>query len=81
MDTPKLSRSYSDKYVPGRSEYDLFMNKNVDWFGSPFLSFFYIFLVLFFWGILHTTQLVTTEDSWTVTNMVHGVVSEFLLCY
>jgi hypothetical protein len=75
MNAPSLTRSYSDKYVPGRSEFDLFMNKNVDWFDSPFVSTFYLGLVGFFWGILHMTQLFSFEDTWTVTNMIHGVVS------
>jgi hypothetical protein len=75
MEFSKLSRSYSDKYIPGQSEYDLFKNKNVDWFSAPFVRVFYTLLVLVFWGLLHVSQLVSTEDSWTVTNMTHGVVS------
>lgn len=74
MQQPQLSRSYSDKYLPGESEYDLFKNKNVDWIGQPFIKIFYIALVLIFWGILHVSSLFNFEDSWTVTNMFHGVV-------
>lgn len=75
MEAPKLARSYSDKYVPGKSEYDLYLNKNVDWFESPFLKFFYVGLIIAVWGILHVSQFVLAEDSWTVINMIHGVVS------
>jgi hypothetical protein len=81
MDGPKISRSYSDKYVAGRSEYDLYMNKNVEWFGAPFVNVFYIVLIVVFWAIVHMSAVVSSEDSWTVTNMVHGVVRFFVVVF
>lgn len=75
MERPQLSRAYSDKYVEGESEYDLFKNKNVEWLSGPFVKLFYAALVLSFWALLHMSTLFNFEDSWTVTNMVHGVVS------
>jgi hypothetical protein len=72
----KLTRAYSDKYVPGQGDYDLFKNKNVDWIsGAPFINFFYLVLTVFAFGVIHVSQMVTWEDSWTVLNMLHGVVS------
>ena len=79
MESPKLNRSYSDKFVPGISEYDLFKNKNVDWMSGPFTKICYVLLVLFVWGILHVSTFFSPEDCWTVTNVIHGVVSDDIL--
>lgn len=75
LNPPQLSRSYSDKYLPSQSEFDLFANKNIDWVSSPSLPLFYVALVAFVWCILHVSQAFSWEDSWTAVNMIHGVVS------
>lgn len=77
----KLPRPYSDKYLAGQGEFDLFKNKNADWAGGPFIPLFYIVLVIFVWGLLHVSQMFSFEDTWTVTNMVHGVVSHSCILY
>lgn len=74
MESP-IPRSYSDKYVPGQGEYDVFTNKNVDWFEAPAVKLFYIALIFFVWGILHMSGFFDLQDCWTITNMIHGVVS------
>jgi ORMDL family len=70
-----VSRPYSEKYVPGSSDYDLFKNKNVDWFSEgPFFKVFYVFIVLLVWFIVHITRVFNPADCWTVVNILHGVV-------
>jgi hypothetical protein len=76
-----ISRSYSDKFVSGISEYDLFKNKNQDWIRYPFTIQYYIISIFLFWGILHLTRLFSPEDCWTATNVGHGVVSNLLKYY
>lgn len=76
MEGRPIPRSYSDKYIPGQSEYDLFTNKNVEWFSAPFFKLFYIVLVALVWGVLHMSGFFAFQDCWTITNMVHGVVSD-----
>ena len=71
----KLPRSYSDKYVPGQGEYDLFKNLNAEWITGPFIKVFYIALVAVFAAVLYVSQMFSFEDMWTVTNIAHGVVS------
>ena len=71
----KINRSYSDKFVSGMSDYDLFKNKNVDWIGGPFTQICYVAFVLFICGLIHISTFFSAEDTWTVTNMIHGVVS------
>lgn len=78
MKTTSLSRSYSDKYVPGMSEYDLYQNKNVNWIDGPFTKVCYVAITLMAWAFIHVTQFFSAEDCWTVTNIVHGVVSILL---
>lgn len=73
-----LSRSYSDKFLSGSSDYDLFKNKNVDWMSGPFVKICYIAVILFVWGVIHISTFFSAEDCWTVTNMAHGVVRTFL---
>lgn len=69
-----MSRSYSDKFLSGSSDYDLFKNKNVDWMSAPFVKIVYIGVILFAWGVIHISTFFSAEDCWTVTNMAHGVV-------
>lgn len=75
-----ISRSYSEKYLPGHSDMDLFNNRNTDWMNYPFVKLSYILLVGALWLILHTTTFFSAQDEWTVVNMLHGVVS-FILFY
>lgn len=74
-----LARPYSDKYLAGQGDFDLFKNKNTDWTTGPFLKVFYVALIVIVWGMLHVTEVVAPEDTWTVTNMIHGVVSTIRL--
>lgn len=74
-----FSRSYSDKYVPGISEYDLYKNKNTDWTSGRFTRIFYLIFVALVWGLLHVSRLFSPEDCWTATNIGHGVVRENIL--
>lgn len=71
----KLPRSYSDKYVPGQGEYDLFKNLNAEWITGPFIKVFYVALVAAVSAVLYVSQVFSFEDMWTVTNITHGVVS------
>ena len=71
-----LPRPYSDKYVAGSGDYDLYKNKNVDFMSSgPLPKVFYAILVLMLWFSIHITGTFSPEDCWTVVNMVHGVVT------
>jgi hypothetical protein len=76
---PVRERTYSEKYAPGKSEYDLLMNKNVDWSVGAVWKVLYIFLIFFSWWFFRSTNLLTglfpMEDMWTVINVVHCVVS------
>ena len=75
VSTPnRIRRSYSDKYVSGMSDYDLFKNKNVDWISGPFTKVCYLLFLLLGWGTLHISTFFSAEDCWTVTNIAHGVV-------
>jgi hypothetical protein len=75
----KISRSYSDKYIPGQGEYDVFKNLNAEWITAPFVKVFYIAVVAFVAAVLYVSQVFSFEDMWTVTNIMHGVVSIFAL--
>jgi hypothetical protein len=75
MERQSLSRAYSDKFVAGSSDYDLFANKNVDWMSDgPFTKIFYVIAVLAMWGLVHVSRAFSPEDCWTVVNILHGVV-------
>lgn len=79
MERQSVSRPYSDKFVAGSSDYDLFANKNVDWMSEgPFTRVFYVLAVLVLWSMVHISRAFSPQDCWTVVNIVHGVVS-FLL--
>jgi hypothetical protein len=70
---PSLHRSYSDKYVQGLGEYDLYKNKNVEWMSGTGTMLTYIAFVLVFWGFLHVSGAFTPAQCWTVTNVMHTV--------
>lgn len=73
-----LSRTYSDSFVTGMGDYDLFKNKNTDWMNGKYTKLVYVLFVLAFWFLVHISTIFTIEDSWTITNIVHLVVSESL---
>jgi hypothetical protein len=75
MSTERISRSYSEKFLDGSSDYDLYKNKNVDWMGAPFVKLVYVAVVMFVYGLIHISTFFTAEDCWTVTNVIHGAVS------
>ena len=75
----EISRSYSDKFVPGMSEYDVYKNKNVDWMSGPFTRWVYILFIYLLWSLLHFSRRFSPEDCWTATNVIHGVVSIYIL--
>jgi hypothetical protein len=70
----RMNRSYSDKFVSGTSDYDLFKNKNVDWVSGPFTKICYVAFILIVCGLIHISTWFSAEDCWTVTNVIHGVV-------
>lgn len=69
-----FGRSYSDKYVSGMSEFDLYKNKNIDWTGGKFTRIFYLVFIILVWALLHVSQFFSPEDCWTVTNIMHLLV-------
>ena len=71
---PSLTRSYSDKYIPGISEFDLFKNRNADWTSGRFTKIFYLIFILLIWAVLHASRMLSDADCWTATNVGHGVV-------
>lgn len=85
MELNTESREYSNKFVAGSSDYDLFANKNVDWMSDgPFTKIFYISAIFIMWGLVHVSQLFSPQDCWTVVNIVHFIVSsstDFRLSY
>jgi ORMDL family len=82
MERQSVSRPYSDKFVAGSSDYDLFANKNVDWMSEgPFTRVFYVLAVLVLWSMVHISRAFSPQDCWTVVNIVHGVVSFLLTNY
>jgi hypothetical protein len=73
-----ITRVYSDKYIPGQDN-EMLNNRNTDWLTGPFVKVFYVALIGLSWALIHISQLFSFEDSWTVANMIHGVVSLTLL--
>ena len=69
-----ISRSYSEKYSPGNSEFDLYKNKNVDWSSGFSWKIVYMFVLIFLWWFLSSFGLFPKEDLWTVINVFHCVV-------
>ena len=73
-----MMRTFSapDLMFPDGTNQELFPNRNVDWiYLNPKATFIcYILFVLLLWLGLHVSQFFSSEDCWTVTNVVHGVV-------
>ena len=77
-----MSRSYSEKFFAGSSDYDLYANKNVDWMSDgPFTKIFYVIAILVLWGLVHISRAFSPQDCWTVVNIVHGVVCQTVHYY
>lgn len=70
-----MSRRLADKYGAEETNLDLYKNKNVDWVSYPFTWLCYIVFLGCFWGLLHFSQAFTSADTWTIANVVHGLVS------
>ena len=70
-----IERTYSDKYVAGTSEYDLFQNKNVDWMSGTGTKACYLLFLSLTWAFFHLSRWFPPEDCWTVTNVIHTVAS------
>jgi hypothetical protein len=70
-----IPRSYSDKYIPGMSDFDLFRNKNQDWTSAPFVKATYLLLILLSYLLMHVSRMITEEDIWTIINVGHGVIT------
>jgi len=75
-----MARSYSEKYLPGAGDVDLMMNQNQNWSNTASFKLSYLFGVLMVWFFLHVTQVLSPEDCWTTTNMIHFVVSLWNIC-
>ena len=54
---------------------DLFSNRNTNWMNYPFAKLSYLLIVAFVFFVLHATQWFSFADTWTVLNVLHGVVS------
>jgi hypothetical protein len=74
MQRGKLTRAYSDSFVPGMGDFE---NKNVEWMQGKFIKICYVLFVLGTFVILHVSGAFSLEDCWTVTNLIHLVVSLF----
>lgn len=72
-----IPRNYSDKFVTGKSDVDLLMNKNADWVNFPFISVIYVAGIGILWMILQSLQVFNAGESWTVVNTIHGVVNSY----
>ena len=68
-----MERTYSDKYIAGSSDYDLYQNKNTGWVSGPGTMICYVSMVSILWGFLHFSRLFSTADCWTVTSVLHTV--------
>ena len=76
MQNADVSRDYDDKYTPGSSEFDLFMNQNsVLWTSGNYSKLFYVVMLLLIWGLIRVSGVFTLSESWTAINVAHGVVS------
>jgi len=59
-------------------------NRNVDWIGSVWFWLAYIIAIIIFRiGIFayFPHSFVTKETEWTLTNLIHGIVSNFIFLY
>lgn len=70
-----MTRSYSEKFVPGMTDFDLFKNRNVDWLSGRFTKVAYIIFVFITWGLIHISTIFPSTEAWTITNIIHGVVT------
>ena len=79
MRNTDVSRDYDDKYTPGSSEFDLFMNQNsVLWTSGSYSKLFYVVMLLLIWGLIRISGVFSLSESWTAINVAHGVVSLYI---
>lgn len=69
-----IPRNYSDRFEQGSSDLDLLNNRNVEWMKYRFFRLSYVIFVVVAWAVLHTSQLFSPGECWTVINVVHGLV-------
>jgi hypothetical protein len=72
-----VSREYDDKFEDGASEVDL-ENKNVNWLSMSWTKPSYVLFIYLFNSLLVMSNFFPIKDCWTVTNIVHAVIT-FLL--
>ena len=77
MKDAKLARSYSDKYLRGSGDYDLYENKNVEWMSGRFTKVTYLLFIFVTWFVIHISRIFPSTQAWTVTNIFHGVVPHY----
>lgn len=68
---PKLERSYSDKYMEGHSDYDLYKNMNAEWISGPGTMVTYLSMIAILWTFLHFSGFFDPSECWTVVNALH----------
>jgi len=69
-----ISRSYSEKYIPGAGDLDLVLNQNSNWSNTHSFRISYLIGVLSVWFFFHVTMYLSPQDCWTATNFMHFVV-------
>jgi hypothetical protein len=68
-----MERSYSDKYIAGSSDYDLYQNRNTEWVSGPGTMISYTSMVFLLWAFLHFSGWFSPNDCWTVVNVFNTV--------
>lgn len=72
-------RTYAEKYAELKTDEDLYMNKNIDWINGKGTKLGYMFIIFVTWAFLNATRLFKVSESWTATNLIHMVVTIFML--
>lgn len=54
-------------------------NKNIDWLNMPWTRPIYLMFVIIVYAVVKMSRAFSVKESWTVTNMVHAIVSFILL--
>ncbi len=50
-------------------------NRNVQWVHYPLTAVTYVAAIIIIWFVAHASKALKPGECWTVTNLVHGVVS------
>jgi hypothetical protein len=69
----KIERTYSDKYMEGQSDYDLYKNMNAEWISGPSTIATYLSMIAVLWSFLHFSGFFDPAECWTVVNATHTV--------